>query len=151
METLPGQILPGVAQPALQGAAYVAKLIQARLSGRSVPPFLYKDRGSMATIGHNAAVAQIGPLRFSGFIGSMMWLVIHWLYLDQRQNRILVLLQWLRTYFTGNISARLITGKSDGAIRESPEAQWVASEAARHRENGAQLSNAPSAVPSARH
>jgi NADH dehydrogenase len=151
LETSPGQILPGVAQPALQGAAYVARLIQARLWGQTLPPFRYRDRGSMATIGRNAAVAQVGRLRFSGFVGCMMWLFIHWLYLDQRQNRILVLLQWMRTYFTGNLSARLITGQSDATFRESPEARWVAADAARRRENGDELLNAPSAVVGARH
>jgi NADH:ubiquinone reductase (H+-translocating) len=144
MEWAPGHVLPGVAQPALQGAAYVAKLIQARLSGQRLPSFQYKDRGSMATIGRNAAVAQVGRLRFSGFIGCLMWLFIHWLYLDQRQNRILVLLQWLRTYFTGNLSARLITGKTDVTFRQSPEARWVAAEASRRSENGQPSLKSPS-------
>jgi NADH dehydrogenase len=146
METSPGQILPGVAQPALQGATYVARLIYARLSGRTVPPFRYKDRGSMATIGRNAAIAQVGPFRFSGVIGSLMWLFIHWLYLDQRENRNLVLFQWIRTYFTGNLSARLITGTSEATFRESPEARWVAAEAARLDGDGHELLNAPSPV-----
>ena len=122
----------------------MAKLIQARLTGRKIPPFQYTDRGSMATIGHNAAVAQVGRLRFSGIIGSLMWLFIHWLYLDQRQNRILVLLQWIRTYFTGNLSARLITGKMNATIHQSPEARWVAAEASRHQDKGQRLLQSPS-------
>jgi len=126
MEVSPGQVLPGVAQPALQAGAYVAKVIQARLSGQTIPAFRYFDRGSMATIGRSAAVAQVGRLNFSGSIGKLMWLFIHWLYLDQRHNRVLVLLQWLRTYFTGNVSARLITGQTDGTFRQSPEARCVA-------------------------
>ena len=62
----------------------------------------------------------------------------------RRQNRVLVLLQWLRTYFTGNLSARLITGKSNATIRESPEAHWVAAEGARLHNNGPELLNSPS-------
>jgi NADH dehydrogenase len=130
MEVSAGQVLPGVAQPALQAGAYVAKVIQARLSGKTIPGFRYFDRGSMATIGRNAAVVQVGRLNFSGFIGKLMWLFIHWLYLDQPHNRWLVLLQWLRRYLTGNISARLITGHLDAPFGQSPEGRWVAE----HRE-----------------
>jgi NADH dehydrogenase len=110
-------------------------VIQSRLSGKAIPSFRYHDRGSYATIGRNAAVAQVGRLKFLGLVGCLMRLFIHWLYLDQRHKRLLVLLQWLRTFFTGNISARLFTNESDLPFRQSPEARWVA-EHASHLENG---------------
>ena len=68
-------------------------------------------------------------------VSCLMWLFIHWLYLDQRHNRLLVLLQWLRTFLTGNVSALLITNESDFPFPQSPEARWVA-EHASHLENG---------------
>jgi NADH:ubiquinone reductase (H+-translocating) len=111
-EVTPGRTLPGVAQPALQAGAYVARLILARQRGRTPPAFRYDDRGSMATIGRNAAIAQVGRFRFSGFIACGMWMFIHLLFIEQCHNRLLVLTQWLRSYFTGARSARLIEGAS---------------------------------------
>jgi NADH dehydrogenase len=111
-EVTPGRTLPGVAQPALQAGAYVARLILARRRGRTPPAFRYDDRGSMATIGRNAAIAQVGRFRFSGFIACGMWMFIHLLFIEQCHNRLLVLTQWLRSYFTGARSARLIEGAS---------------------------------------
>ncbi len=113
-EATPGRILPGVAQPALQGGAYVARLIRARLRGRKPPVFRYSDRGSMATVGRNAAIAEVRGYRFSGFLACVMWMFIHLLFIEQCQNRVLVLVQWLRSYFTGGRSARLIR-RSDAA------------------------------------
>ncbi len=115
VEPSPGRLLPGVAQVALQEGAYVARLIQARLRGQTLPPFEYKDRGSMATIGHNAAVADLGWLRVWGFIGWLIWLFVHLLYIEQYHNRLLILIQWAWSYFTRNRSARLITGETEDA------------------------------------
>jgi NADH:ubiquinone reductase (H+-translocating) len=134
-EAAPGQTLPGVAQPALQAGAYVARLILARQRGRTPPAFRYDDRGSMATIGRNAAIAQVGRLRFSGFIACGMWMFIHLLFIEQCQNRLLVLSQWLRSYFTGARSARLIEGASSaGTALLGPNG-----------DDGAHLTSAPSA------
>jgi NADH dehydrogenase len=113
VEPSPGQLLPGVAQVALQEGAYVARLIQARLRGQTLPPFAYKDRGNMATIGRNNAVADLGWLRLSGFLGWLIWLFIHLLYIEQFYNRLLILIQWAWSYFTRNRSARLITGETE--------------------------------------
>ena len=116
-ETTPGRTLPGVAQPALQGGAYVARLIRARLRGRKPPAFHYNDRGSMATVGRNAAIADVRGFRFSGFTACAMWMFIHLLFIEQCHNRVLVLAQWLRSYFTGARSARLIEGPAgDGQL-----------------------------------
>ncbi len=105
-----GKPLPGVAQVAMQQGNYAARVIQARQQGKSLPPFHYRDLGSMATIGRASAVADLGRLHFSGWIGWMMWLFIHLLYIVQYQSRILVFIQWGWSYFTRNRAARLITG-----------------------------------------
>ena len=64
-----GKPLPGVAQVAMQQGTYAARAIQARLKGETLPPFHYRDLGSMATIGRASAVADLGRLHFSGLIG----------------------------------------------------------------------------------
>jgi NADH:ubiquinone reductase (H+-translocating) len=106
-----GKPLPGVAQVAMQQGHYAACLIQARLAGQTLPPFHYRDLGNMATIGRAAAVADLGRLQFSGWIGWMIWLFIHLLYIVQFQNRLLILVQWAWSYLTRNRAARLITGE----------------------------------------
>jgi NADH dehydrogenase len=109
-----GTPLPGVAQVAIQEGRYAARLVAARLRNHSLPPFRYRDLGSMATIGRAAAVAQIGKLRLSGYPAWLVWLFIHLTWLVQFENRILVLVQWAWNYLTRNRSARLITGGRDG-------------------------------------
>jgi NADH dehydrogenase len=105
-----GQVLPGVAPVAMQQGRHVAGLIQRRLRGEPSVAFRYKDYGSMATIGRNAAVADIGGVRFSGFLAWLAWLFIHLVKLIEFQNRMLVLFQWAWNYVTRNRSARLVTG-----------------------------------------
>jgi NADH:ubiquinone reductase (H+-translocating) len=105
-----GQPLPGVAQVAMQQGKYAARLLQSRWAGQSLPPFHYRDYGTMATIGRAAAVADLGWLRFDGRLAWLAWLFIHILYLIEFQNRLLVLMQWAWSYFTRNRAARLITG-----------------------------------------
>jgi NADH:ubiquinone reductase (H+-translocating) len=72
-------------------------------------PFRYRERGTMATIGRRAAVADVKGLHFSGGIAWLMWLFVHLMYLVQFANRLLVLFQWAWNYVTQNRSARLIT------------------------------------------
>jgi len=105
-----GKLLPGVAQVAMQGGGYVARLIRRRLQGKSSPPFRYFDKGSLAVIGRAAAVAQIGPIHISGLIAWLVWLFIHLMYLVEFSNRVLVFIQWGFLYLTYNRGARLITG-----------------------------------------
>jgi len=107
-----GMPLPGVAPVAMQQGRYVADLLQSKLRGNTAPPFHYTDRGSMATIGRGAAVADLGRLHLSGFFAWLTWLFIHLLNLVQFDSRILVLTQWGWKYLTRNRAARLITGKS---------------------------------------
>ncbi len=104
-----GSPLPGVAPVAMQQGAYAARRITRRLRGEDVPPFRYRDRGSMAVIGRSAAVAQIGRLRLHGATAWLTWLFVHLMYLVEFENRLSVLLQWAWSYVTRNRSARLIT------------------------------------------
>lgn len=103
-----GAPLPAIAQPAIQGGRYVARVIRARLAGRSTRPFRYFDKGSMATIGRAAAVAQFRGHGFSGFFAWLGWLFIHLIYLIEFENRLLVLIQWVNHYVTRHRGARLI-------------------------------------------
>jgi len=106
-----GNPLPGVAQVAIQGGRYAAKLIKARLAGRGLPPFKYFDKGDMAVIGRAAAVANVFGIHASGFIAWFIWLFIHLIYIVEFQSRIIVLIQWGFLYLTFNRTARLITGE----------------------------------------
>jgi NADH dehydrogenase len=105
-----GKPLPGVAPVAMQQGRYVARRIARRLAGKDEPPFHYHDRGSMATIGRAAAVADLGWVRISGWLAWLAWLFIHLIYLVGFQNRLLVLFQWAWSYYTRGRSARLVTG-----------------------------------------
>jgi NADH:ubiquinone reductase (H+-translocating) len=105
-----GKQLPGVAPTAIQQGRYAAKLIRDRLRNEKTKPFRYFDKGSLATIGRNAAVAQIGPLQFSGILAWLAWLFIHLLYIVEFENRLIIAVHWALDYFTYNRGARLITG-----------------------------------------
>jgi NADH dehydrogenase len=105
-----GKQLPGVAPTAIQQGQYAAKLIRDRLRNEKTKPFRYFDKGSLATIGRNAAVAQIGPLQFSGILAWLAWLFIHLLYIVEFENRLVIAVHWAYDYFTYNRGARLITG-----------------------------------------
>ena len=101
--------LPGIAPVAMQQGAYVAQVICARLRQGVSPPFSYRDRGSMATIGRRLAVAQLGRWQLSGTIAWLAWLFVHLMALVRFENRLLVLTQWGWHYLTWNRNARLIT------------------------------------------
>ncbi|HVK10384.1 MAG TPA: NAD(P)/FAD-dependent oxidoreductase [Gemmataceae bacterium] len=107
-----GQLVPGVAPAAMQEGRFVAAAVKKRLAGRTdVGHFVYWDKGSMATIGRNSAVAVAGWLKFTGFIAWLAWLFVHIMYLISHTNRIMVLFQWGYSYFSRNRAARLITGE----------------------------------------
>jgi NADH dehydrogenase len=108
-----GKPVPGVAPAAIQMGQHVARAITDRLRGQSPGPFRYYDKGSMATIGRNSAVAESMGLRMTGYLAWMAWLFIHILYLIEFQNRVLVMWQWFWNYLTRNRSARLITTSFD--------------------------------------
>lgn len=111
-----GRPLPGIAPVAMQQGRYVARLIAARLRGAALPAFRYIDRGSMATIGRNAAVADLGWMRFNGYLAWLAWLFVHLLFLIEYQNRVLVLIQWAWNYVTFGRAARLITHEPARAL-----------------------------------
>jgi len=107
-----GRMLPGVAPVAMQQGRYVARQIAADLARESRTDFRYVDKGSLATIGRAAAVAQFGKLHISGFIAWLSWLFIHIFFLIGFRNRVVVMFQWAWSYLTYERSARLITGES---------------------------------------
>ena len=94
----------------MQQGRFVASVIKRRLAGQSSPGFAYKDKGSLAVIGRNAAVAVFGRLKLSGFPAWLAWVFIHIWYLIEFDNKMLVLIQWAWNYFTRKRGARLITG-----------------------------------------
>lgn len=105
-----GKLLPGVAPVAMQEGRYVAQVIARRVAGKqSIPPFRYRSRGNLATVGRSFAIVEIGAFRVSGFLAWVLWLVVHITYLIGFRNRLLVLFQWAWEYVTRQRSARLIT------------------------------------------
>ena len=112
-----GKPLPGVAQVAIQGGAYAAKAIRARLRGKKdFPPFRYFNKGDMAVIGRAAAIANIFGFHLSGLLAWLTWLFVHLMYIVEFQNRVLVFVQWGFEFLTFSRGARLITG---GAATDS--------------------------------
>ncbi len=109
-----GKPLPGVAQVAMQGGAYVAKAIKQRLKGgeEHLKPFLYFNKGDIAVIGRAAAVANVFGMHLSGLPAWLVWLFIHLMYLVEFQSRIMVFIEWGFLYLTYNRGALLITGKA---------------------------------------
>jgi NADH dehydrogenase len=108
-----GKLLPGVAQVAIQQGNWVAETIARDLKNRPRGNFHYHDKGSLATIGRAAAVAQIGKLELSGYLAWLAWLFIHILFLIGFRNRLLVMIQWAWSYLTYERGARLITGSDE--------------------------------------
>lgn len=115
-----GNMLPGVAPVAIQEGQFVAKLIRKETGNRearsvavgSRAPFHYWDKGSLATIGRAAAVAEFGKIHISGFVAWLSWLFVHIFFLIGFRNRLLVFIQWAWSYFTYERGARLITGST---------------------------------------
>ena len=111
--------LPGVAPVAMQQGKYVAKLIQKRLKEKVMPAFSYFEVGSLAVIGQNAAVVDLGFIRFSGIIAWFIWVVAHIYYLIEFDSKLIVMIQWGWNYFTRSRGARLITLRD--AVGQQPE------------------------------
>ncbi|MGK7927812.1 MAG: NAD(P)/FAD-dependent oxidoreductase [Spirulina sp.] len=107
--------LPGIAPVAMQQGSYIAKTIQQKLKGNSVPAFYYVDTGKLAVIGQNSAVVELGYVRLSGFLAWLIWVFAHIYYLIEFDNKMVVMVQWGWNYFTRGRGARLITG--EGLLR----------------------------------
>jgi NADH dehydrogenase len=120
-----GKLLPGVAPVAIQEGQFVAKRIRKELESPGGPSFAsfakggapraqfhYWDKGSLATIGRAAAVAEFGKIHISGFVAWLSWLFVHIFFLIGFRNRLLVFIQWAWSYVTYERGARLITGST---------------------------------------
>jgi len=114
-----GKLLPGIAPVAKQEGEYVARIIENRLQGNILPPFNYKNRGSLAIIGQNTAVVDLGFIKLRGFFAWLFWLMVHIFFLIEFDNKLIVMIQWTWNYITRNRRARLITGE------ESPNATKI--------------------------
>jgi NADH dehydrogenase len=112
-----GSFVPGVAPAAIQEGQHTALNLERAVEGQPLRAFKYRDKGSLATIGRAAAVADFGRVRFGGFLAWMAWLVIHIFFLIGFRNRFLVITQWAWAYLTYQRGARLITGKTDDVLR----------------------------------
>ncbi len=106
-----GSPVPGVAPAAMQQGHHTAANIERALEGQPLRPFVYRDKGSLATIGRAAGVADFGKVHLSGLIAWAAWLMIHIFFLIGFRNRFLVITQWAWAYFTYQRGARLITGE----------------------------------------
>ena len=116
-----GEPVPAVAQGAIQMGQYVAKLIRSEINGTSAanrPAFSYHDKGSMATIGRGKAVSFAYGRLFAGFLGWMMWGVVHILFLIGFRNKVTVFLEWMWTFLKFERGSRLITGDPQVKIKE---------------------------------
>lgn len=114
-----GSLVPGVAPAAIQEGNHAARNIERAIAGKPLLPFHYLDKGSLATIGRAAAVADIRGLHLSGFIAWLAWLTIHIFFLIGFRNRFLVITQWAWAYVTYQRGARLITGRGAEAQRRT--------------------------------
>lgn len=107
--------LPGLAPAAIQMGRHAARNIKRLVKGEQTREFEYADKGMLATIGRSRAVAQLGRLRFSGWLAWMLWLVVHIFFLIGFRNRVMVMLDWTAAYMTFNRGARIIM---EGVSRE---------------------------------
>jgi NADH dehydrogenase len=105
---------PGVAQVAIQMGDHTAKTILQLINNQSTSPFKYHDKGSLATIGRNKAVADLGKIKFQGFFAWLVWMFVHLITLLGFRNKLVVFINWIGSYITYNGGARLIIGKYKG-------------------------------------
>jgi NADH dehydrogenase len=112
-----GAPVPAVAPAAMQEARHAARNVLRAIRGQPTLPFRYRDKGSLATIGRSAAVADLGKIKLSGALAWLAWLMLHLIFLIGFRNRILVLFQWAWSFVSYDRGARLITGP----LRRSPD------------------------------
>jgi len=105
-------ILPGTAPVAMQQGRYAARLVTDRIAGKTTPPFRYRNKGSLAVIGRNAAVADFGRVRLWGYPAWLAWVFVHIWYLIEFENKLIVMIQWAFDYLTRKRGARLITAEA---------------------------------------
>ena len=127
-----GKPVPGVAQGGIQMGHYAGEMIAREAAGRSTtkerPAFVYNDKGTMAVIGQSKAVAQIGRMKFSGFIAWLVWGGIHIAFLIGFRNRLQVLFSWFWNWLLNARDARLITGDARLDLRVVRPDEYVPSD-----------------------
>lgn len=101
-------LLPGIAPVAIQQGRYVANIIKKEIQAEERKPFVYFDKGTVATIGGGKAVVMIGKLQFSGLFAWLIWCFVHIFYLVSFRYRILIMMQWIFLYLLGRRQARVI-------------------------------------------
>jgi NADH dehydrogenase len=118
-----GKPVPGLSPAAMQEGRHAAKNIMRTIRGVPTIPFHYRDKGTLATIGKAAAVADIAGLHLSGLIAWLMWLFVHIFFLIGFRNRFIVIVEWAWTYVRNDRGARLITGDVEPLLErgEKPE------------------------------
>jgi NADH dehydrogenase len=131
LEDQDGKPYPQLATVAMQQGRLVADNIRRKLHGQPAQPFHYLNKGSMATVGRNFAIARIWKLNWSGYPAWLLWLFVHLLYLLGTRNRILVLVNWIYNYFTYDRAARAIVAASSHPVAEEASARSAAPQAAR--------------------
>ena len=119
VKTAEGKPVPGIAPAAMQQGQTVAANIVRAANGEAYQPFAYNDRGSMATIGRNQAVAAVRGKEFGGILAWFMWMAVHVFYLNGLKNKALVISQWAFQYLFYGRNARLITGERDSSGKQS--------------------------------
>jgi len=107
------RFVPGLAPAAIQMGRHAARQLRADLAGRPRQPFRYRDKGTLATIGRAAAVADFGRLRLRGLLAWLLWVVIHIWTLIGFRNRLLVMFEWIWLYVTRQRGARVILEPRD--------------------------------------
>ena len=117
-----GKPYPQLATVAMQQGRQVAENLRRKLKGQPLQAFQYLDKGSLATVGRNFAVARIWRTNWSGFPAWLLWLGVHILYLSGIRNRLLVLLNWVYNYLTFDRAARAIFRADPGVLFEDPSA-----------------------------
>src|SRR5580658_8230324 len=117
--TQDGAPVPAVAPAAMQEGRHATQNILRAIAGKPTLPFRYVNKGSLATIGRSAAVADLGRVRLSGLLAWMAWLGLHLLFLVGFRNRVLVLFEWAWSFLSYDRGARLITGP----IRRKPDSR----------------------------
>jgi NADH dehydrogenase len=110
---VPGMTVPGMSPGAMQMGRHAARNVVRATRGEAPLPFVYRDKGSLATIGRSAAVAELGKLRFSGFLAWVLWVFVHVFYLIGFRNRFVVLFEWAWLYLTRQRGARVILERRD--------------------------------------
>jgi NADH:ubiquinone reductase (H+-translocating) len=114
LESPDGHLLPGIAPVATQQGRYVGEIIRKKIPKEKRAPFRYHDKGQMATIGKNKAVAMIGRFHLKGYIAWLAWSLIHVAYLIGYRSRIIVMVEWIVQYVTGKRGGRLIQTHLEG-------------------------------------